>query len=254
MFQELWNSVNLFNIKKQEYLEIVKYEKEYLPTDFQDIITTDDSNSEMYTVLKDGSIRKTVLYISERPYHHLEKGYLPKYHIFDCENLQKSMREGKKYKKTSPTNENFLVLFGEQRKIVSLSICGTCFKLYIAKYPKLSYNITLFLSQGQESDFDKITIKDSFDSIPKIYAKNWQTISSQLKRLKNYTCEDCGINLVDNQYYLHTHHINSNPRDNIMTNLKVLCIECHAEQVGHGHMKELEDYNQYIKLKQENKI
>jgi 5-methylcytosine-specific restriction endonuclease McrA len=38
--------------------------------------------------------------------------------------------------------------------------------------------------------------------------------------------------------YLHTHHINADITNDKHENLKVLCIECHAKEFKHGHIKQ----------------
>ena len=252
-FEELHNVVNLFNIKKQESIEIIKYENDYLDTDFSDIFTHNFNDNEMYTILRDGTVRKTVVYISENPSHYLQNGYFPKYHIYNCANLQENIAKNKKYVKISPLNEKFLVLFGKQRKIIPLKICGTCYKQYIGKYGK-TFNLSRFLSKNKEDDFQLLQLEDEFDSIPKIYAKNWNEMSSKLKKLKNYTCEECGLDLSKSKKFLHTHHIDHNPRHNVVMNLKVLCIECHSKQEGHEHLKSNNIYHEFIELKQKGNL
>ena len=49
--------------------------------------------------------------------------------------------------------------------------------------------------------------------------------------------EDCGIDLNDNRKLLHTHHANGRKSDNISSNLKVLCVECHSKQPSHEHIR-----------------
>ena len=38
-------------------------------------------------------------------------------------------------------------------------------------------------------------------------------------------------------------------RANIVSNLKVLCIECHSKEFNHGHIKDSIDFKTYIKMK-----
>jgi len=53
--------------------------------------------------------------------------------------------------------------------------------------------------------------------------------------LSLYRCVTCSIVLVQAESrFLHVHHRNGQKHDNADTNLKVLCIACHAEEPMHG--------------------
>lgn len=60
-----------------------------------------------------------------------------------------------------------------------------------------------------------------------MYPNDWNKISSNYKKSKNYKCENCKIDLSDYKKYLHVHHIGRKDQ-NEDQNLKSLCIECHA--------------------------
>jgi len=65
------------------------------------------------------------------------------------------------------------------------------------------------------------------------YVREWRGISFNYRRLKKWTCEDCGINLKNHKHLLHTHHIDRNKTNNSHENFKALCVPCHANQPFH---------------------
>ena len=79
-------------------------------------------------------------------------------------------------------------------------------------------------------------------------AEWWKVLSKWYRDQKNWRCEECKISLINDRYYLHTHHIwgtqYNEPKD-----LKALCLGCHAEQPGrHHHMlRKTEDYKHFMK-------
>lgn len=72
---------------------------------------------------------------------------------------------------------------------------------------------------------------------PAGYVENWKQISIETRIGKNFTCEECGFQADPSKSsYIHVHHINGDKQDNSSSNLRVLCIDCHRMQPGHGHM------------------
>jgi len=260
-FDELWSTVKLFDIGLIEKTELILFQKDGLDTDLSDVF--ESSNGELLTLLKDGTVRKTVAYISERPSYYDERGWTyPKYHLYDCQTMQ-SMRKndrGHRYKKTMRDDGNFYMLISKDNHseeiYKKLSICGYCFNKYKENYHdinnKKDFKIKDFLKKEINNYTPFIEINDDYTTVPKFYAKNWKQISLQIKKSKKYTCQECGIKLKDNlKKYLHTHHLDGNPSRNIISNLKVVCIECHANEYNHHHIKDTLDYKEFIKIKKE---
>ena len=96
------------------------------------------------------------------------------------------------------------------------------------------FNIREFL-ENYETDFDILPSRKDTDP-PNDYTDNWEKISTEYKKEKNWTCEfeDCGVNLRKHKRYLHCHHKNHVRNDNRSGNLQALCVLCHAKQ--HSHM------------------
>ena len=80
------------------------------------------------------------------------------------------------------------------------------------------------------------------------YTADFPTISNQLRSERNWTCENCGVNLSDltERQYLHTHHRNGMKSDNSQGNLIALCVACHAQQPAHSQMRQSEDLRRFL--------
>jgi len=263
-FKELWGAVNNFELDRIAQTEIKIFNDIGLETDLSDIFQLNDG---LVTVLKDGTVRKTIVYISEvKRWVIDEYNNYPKFHIFNCQKLTQMKNQGKayRYKKTLRNDGKFLMIIsGEKNKsetnFIKLDICGHCLSKYNSKftrtYTKPTFNIKEYITQpiikSQFNSLNYIHFKDDLETVPSFYSKNWNQISSELKKMKNYTCQACGINLQNAKKYLHTHHIDSNPSNNdVISNLKVLCIECHSNEFNHGHIKNNSSYQDFLRYKE----
>ena len=65
----------------------------------------------------------------------------------------------------------------------------------------------------------------------KTYDPSWSDMSYNIKKLRNFTCERCGKTFVDEEGNytsgLEVHHKDRNKRNNLPSNLEVLCEKCH---------------------------
>jgi hypothetical protein len=84
------------------------------------------------------------------------------------------------------------------------------------------------------------------------YTGDWDKISLEYRQSVQWRCESgkCGRILAQAQLrqYLHSHHQNGVKYDNKSSNLMALCIECHADQPDHGHLKASPQYAAFIAL------
>lgn len=81
---------------------------------------------------------------------------------------------------------------------------------------------------------------------PNDYPDDWRKKSLETREKRDWTCVNCGVNLSEFKYrpLLHVHHINGIKNDTDDSNLKVLCVVCHANQPFHSHMKTLKNYSE----------
>lgn len=262
-FQELWQVVSLYDLDKITQTTVKEFAEKGLKTDLSDVFQAD--NNELITVLADGTIRKTIVYISEMKSWQVEKyNNYPKFHIFNCKTLidMRLNDRSYRYRKTSRMDGVFLMIISgkydsHDTKFIELEICGHCLNqynaLYNTKYTKQNFDINKYIRAHTNqyiSDLNCTEFDDDLETVPIHYAQNWQQISKELKHLNNYICQKCGIDLKNAKQYLHTHHIDSNPSNNIVSNLKVLCIGCHAEEFNHSHIKTNPRYTAFLEYKQ----
>ena len=255
-FNELWRAVNKIKIDQVAKTEITLFENEGLDTDLSDILF--NAKGELFTILKDGTIRKTIVHICNiREYN--GNYNLPKFHIFECRTLD-SMRKnnrGYRYKKASRLDCYFWVIRGKDKSYAKLDICNNdCLKRYRDTYHTnntvQNFNLKDYIQAPMKHPQPYITIENDMSSIPESYSQNWNAISLERKNYYKWVCQECFIDLNFNELkkYLHTHHENADITNNKHENLKVLCIACHSEQYNHGHIKNTKDYRNFIKLKE----
>jgi len=176
-----------------------------------------------------------------------------KFHLTDCKTIDemKRVKRYERYYATNSTSGEFNVDARENDQYfpvkARLKVCKNCMeKLNWANYSfaigKEKQNIIRdkFVI---ESFFEKY--KSMFSQLPKKYAeehetsgysKNQRIISHQYRKQKNWICEKCGRNLVNNKSLLHLHHISGVKSDNSISNLKALCKLCHSKQPKHNHL------------------
>lgn len=165
--------------------------------------------------------------------------YLPKLHYFEC----KKVKEGLPY---VFSNKELVTITCNQTGTVypdsRLDICGHCMEIFqdLTTRQLTGQTFADFILDMEESDITRNKSK-GLDN----YVTNWKDISKAIRKLKNFTCEKCGIQIQneDNYRFMHAHHINGNKSDNRRANLQCLCIECHS-QVDDHHRKQFSTLDQ----------
>lgn len=87
------------------------------------------------------------------------------------------------------------------------------------------------------------------------YTKDWKSISDAYREKKDYTCESCGLK-IDNPFdrrYIQVHHANGDKLNNSESNLRCLCLFCHAHVDDHHHKRlttgaNKVEYDEFVKM------
>jgi len=255
-FNELWRAVNKIKIDIVAKTELGIFEKEGLDTDLSDVFQTIEG--ELFTILKNGDIRKTIIHICEvRQYNGTYT--LPKFHIFECQTITKmrNNNRGHRYKKASGNDGEFWIIRGNDKRFSPLNICNyNCLEQYNRIYQKNKrvndFNVEEYLNEPLKHIEPYIKVENDMTTIPTSYANNWSNISNGQKEYHKWICQKCFIDLSNKSMrkFLHTHHMDANISNNKHENLEVLCIECHSNEFQHSHIKETASYKEFIRYKE----
>jgi hypothetical protein len=175
-------------------------------------------------------------------------------HLAYCSTLEKMERENKfdRYHLSRNPKRKYLIsgskyYWGDEvvEDEAELAICKNCLNfLDYDGYRQLNYRDRT--SRTRAFDYDRFfsVYSSLFKKMPKKteddsagYVEGWRQISIDKRSKANFTCQDCGFKAApQDSAFIHVHHVNSDKTDNSDANLRVLCIDCHKLQPGHGHM------------------
>jgi predicted nucleic-acid-binding Zn-ribbon protein len=244
---------NSNNIAKIDFQELEDFEGQGLDTDLTDVFAT--NSGELFTILSDGTIRKAIAHICDIS-NYKEHYKLPKFHIFDCTRMQE-MRESnrsKRYRKASRKDGTFWIIERDKQGYWKrLDICSCCKNEYNQVYQDNvsvnNFNLQNYLKQPMRHQQPYVDMKIDMTTIPQAYVNQWSKISRKRKEFCNWECQQCGYDCKERllRQFLHTHHIDADLSNNRPENLKVLCIECHAEEYQHQHIKKTPKYKEFIR-------
>jgi hypothetical protein len=193
---------------------------------------------------------------------------LHKYHLVNCEMIKRADREGwrkEKYHMSRKQNGEFYYRFIENNAVSTvkehqqLLVCKNCLKvinLLLGKgYTTDDFDLDGFLSSAVQISHG-LPKEGSYSDMcaPNVYQADWGEISKKYRELTNYQCQSSNCPMPDlsaNNYhrYLHTHHVSQNKSNNNYSNLKALCIYCHATEPNHSQIKKTTDYINYTALR-----
>ncbi len=184
-----------------------------------------------------------------------------KVHFANCNTLQGAVHKNtnNRFKATHRKNGKFYYIFANNNaeKFISenqdLLMCKYCIEKIRSQYnKKYETNISRHTIQEIRTMVMADFLRFDCGLDPNLYSGNWSSISRSIKERNHWKCQGAGcdnqgidFSLQDTRKYLHTHHINMNKKDNSYINLKTLCIECHARQHDHGHIKGSSNYTEF---------
>lgn len=193
---------------------------------------------------------------------------LHKYHFTNCGTIQRADNEGwrDKYKMSRKSDGTFYYRFINNFKVLQenesqrLEPCLNCLRkinsrlLFGNRYTKKNFKPSIIFSDEMRNHWlPKREYADAICSVPNMYQRDWKKISKEYKARQNYQCEgeNCqhrDLSDKDLQKFLHCHHVDFDKTHNHFSNLKALCIRCHAQQARHGHLKKHPHYKKYTQL------
>lgn len=182
---------------------------------------------------------------------------LHKYHFTKCTTIDTMFSVGRKKRyhlarKIDGTFKYHVVDGGipfYTRKNQKLNVCRYCLGVLEGLTGK-SYSVDDF-DMNDIFDTNVVKLNPSehdwaCNAVPNIYVKDWKMIADKQKWHSGWKCEKCKVNLASDQKYLHCHHADTDLGNNVIANLEVLCIKCHADQPNHQHIRSTSQYKQYI--------
>lgn len=185
---------------------------------------------------KKGNKHKGFLYI-ESGYSHrtIEKigTKVPKFHVINCQTINEQ-KQRQNFNGHYVFSNETITMEDIDGVTKELTLCGNCNQIHseTERGMKTSdYRNQFILNDQVEGEFFESELPKEVTTDFWGYTPEWYDTSRNYRMKKKFTCEDCGINLnqnLVNGYYLETHHINGNPKNNDEANFKCLCVLCHA--------------------------
>lgn len=186
---------------------------------------------------KKGNKHKGFLYIeSGYSLSMIEKAKtsVPKFHILNCETIKNQRLRSNFNGHYVFSNEIIKMEDRYDHVVKEPRLCGYCSMQNsdVTKGMKTSeYREKFILVDKTDGNFSDNELPINISTDFWGYTLDWDETSKNYRIKRKFTCENCGINLnqnLVNGYYLETHHIDGNPKNNEEGNLRCLCILCHA--------------------------
>ena len=176
-------------------------------------------------------------------YRVIEYG-MPRFHLTRCEKIEELFSSGySSYYKWSNNKLNDITDRNLTHKVYPnqrLQLCNYCRN----KITEISNTEDFFETLDTKENANTSIEVDIFG-----YVKNWQKISKDYRKSKDYTCESCGIKPARNfdKRFWHTHHKNGDKTKNEPSNLECLCVLCHSHK-DHTHEENFDKTRMKIEL------
>lgn len=176
----------------------------------------------------DGQEFKGYMYLK---YPDVDRYGNPKFHITDCITIRDQRGSGRFDGRYFWHNSNTVNIEdrenGRVHENINLVLCNNCRR----QSAITQYTDTVgFFSVLDQQEQDEINQEYEIDIFG--YTLDWQKISKEFRKEKDYTCENCNIKITipPDRRFIHVHHKNGNKLNNRRNNLECLCILCHAHK------------------------
>lgn len=191
----------------------------------------------IFVLGSDGRERRVFLYKKD---YRMQQYGKPRFHICKCETIDEFIRSGsfrQHYVRanTEPVPVKNLDNRGIIEEISGLPLCRFCMDM-ISNVTAL--NTTQFVELLKAANGENRQ-EENLETNLFGYTRDWEYISRELREKHDYTCENCGLKLVDDydKQFLHVHHISGDKTNNNESNLKCLCLYCHAHVDEHHYRR-----------------
>jgi hypothetical protein len=165
-----------------------------------------------------------------------------RFHLTYCTAL-KEMRQKGRYEQYRATQRidgrapAYLADDPSVRKLVHMELCSRCRQKLkeLGRY-KEPFSYKAFFEQFSAAELDAVPVREAAREV-RSYTPDHAEVSKTYREAAGWCCQQCQVDLNTHRELLHLHHVNGEPDDNSHNNLRVLCVDCHAQQPGHEHMK-----------------
>lgn len=196
----------------------------------------DITDSGIFYIDEKGRRIKGFLYIPiYNPLEWKQRGWndMPKFHTLKCSTINSQIQRINFNGHYIFANTPILDLQNADGIEKDIIICGNCKRIenYGKLYTSTKYCDKILSNPEIEGNFYQKEIPIFIKTDKDGYTPKWAEKSRNYRVSKNFTCEECGIELNKNYsegYYLETHHLNGNKTINSDDNLKCLCKLCHT--------------------------
>lgn len=208
--------------------------------------------------------RKVIVYIRDQYSKYYSRGY--RFHLTKCGTISKAFqnRRNSRYVVSLRTDGKFKINLLDDNIVVRkdliepLKVCKNCLEQINYKeykdhpYRKKQtifedFDLAEYFNQFKQSNLNTGHFRNANNAPLNVYNKNFDLKSKTLREQKSYICEECGIDLSKQEHrkFTHVHHRDVDKSNDNLSNLEVLCIECHSNQPGHERLKSNPDYRDF---------
>ncbi|SHK19614.1 hypothetical protein SAMN05444159_2673 [Bradyrhizobium lablabi] len=238
------------------------YEGDGLEVGFDEINIHDDGT----LIYKNARV---LLYIRD-VHQYQEQVSLPKYHLAHCPVLKNMSEIGRSHRYLISARVDGIfrlnVFRGDRMKTQNqtLNVCQHClstlefngFKNNLTR-PERTLHVNAFTPANFFEQYPRLLDGTGYgggDVTPiNAYPADFARISTLVRTVAGWRCQeatckyDCSSPAL--RQYLHVHHLNGNRADSGRKNLKAVCVECHAKQPKHSHVKNTPQYQAFMRIR-----